>query len=165
MTEVKFSELFYSELNKDDSSEISSNQTEHEKICNISNEIADESYIELECNHGFNYEYIFNEAYKQKYIVNLKETLKLSKYQIKCPYCRHVQDTVLPGRKGYDNILYVNMPKKYRMKKMNCSYIFKGGKRKGITCGQLCEKQFCDKCFVLDRKRLERESKKEINKK
>lgn len=161
MTEINFNELFYSELSKEDIIELSTNQNEEGNICNISNEISDESYIELDCSHGFNYEYIYNEVYRQKCVFNPKETVKLSKYQIKCPYCRNVQNTLLPGRIGYDNILYVNMPKKYRMKKKNCVYVFKGGKKKGLVCDELCEERFCDKCTILEKKRLERISKKE----
>jgi hypothetical protein len=163
MTEINFNELFYSELIKEDTKNVSINQNEYGNLCKISNEIADESYIELECNHGFNYDSIYNEVYIQKYVFNPKETVKLSKYQLKCPYCRQVQNTLLPGREGYDNILYVNMPKKYRMKKKKCSYIFKRGKRKGVLCGKFCEENFCDKCIVLERKCLERLSEKQIS--
>lgn len=165
MTEINFKELFYNELHKDDNDDnigdTNLNNEKTDKICNISNEIADETYIELECNHGFNYDYIYNEIYKQKYVVNIRETVKLSKFQIKCPYCRHVQDKLLPGNEGYDNLLYVNMPKKHRMKKKNCVYVFKGGKKKGLVCDELCEEQFCDKCTILEKKRLARRCKKQ----
>ena len=46
------------------------------------------------------------------------------------------------------------MPKKHRMKKKNCVYVFKGGKKKVLVCGELCEEHFCDKCTLLEKKRL-----------
>lgn len=153
MTDNTFNDLFYNELYNDDTY-INDTDISNNKICNISKEMADDSYIELECNHGFNYEYIYNEIYKQKYVTNIKESIKLSKYQIKCPYCRNVQNGVLPGRDGYKELLYVNMPKKYRMKKNNCKYVFKGGKRKGQMCNDNCEYELCNKCEILEKKRI-----------
>lgn len=159
MTDINFNKLFYSELYSndiDDDNDIKDDDDNTSKKCNISNEIANDTYIELECKHGYNYEYIYNEIYKQKYVTNIKESVKLSKYQIKCPYCRNVQNSVLPGREGYQNIMYVNMPKKHRMKMNKCVYVFKGGKRKGQICNELCEQMFCNKCEILEKKRLER---------
>ena len=45
---------------------------------------------------------IFNEVCIQKTVLNKKETQKLSKYCIKCPYCRSVQKGILPFRENYE---------------------------------------------------------------
>ena len=92
----------------------------------------------LECSHTFNYSAIFNAVKENK---KASRFPKLRTYQIKCPYCRNVQDKLLPYYKTLLNekIYGVNHPEEFSMNKNLCSYRLKSGKRNG----QLCEK----KCY------------------
>jgi hypothetical protein len=54
-----------------------------------------DDYITLDCNHKFNYNSIYTEAYKQKTKNNAIEIVNKSDY-FKCPYCRKVQEKLLP---------------------------------------------------------------------
>ena len=53
--------LFYDIINNEDS-----NIDIKNKICLISNEPLDDNSVCLECNHEFNYFYLYNEVIKQK---------------------------------------------------------------------------------------------------
>ena len=110
--------------------------------CLISNELLDENFIKLCCNHKFNYDSIFNEIRNQKKYT-LLETQKLSLNQIKCPYCRTVQIGLLPHRQGYMKISGVNWPPKYQHLPNNCIYKFASGKRKKLPCNKKCMQKYC----------------------
>ena len=56
----------------------------------------------------FNYSSIYNEIIKQKTIKNYKEVQKLHKDSIKCPYCRTIQDKLLPYNPQFKKIKLVN---------------------------------------------------------
>lgn len=130
---------FYEELIKN-----LSNETDDINSCLISGEDLDESHIKLECNHRFNYNYIYNEILQQKTQINTLEVQRLRVNQIKCPYCRNVQDSLLPQRSNYDTISGVNKPTKFCMMTNKCSTILKSGKRKGTSCDKLCMEKFCN---------------------
>ena len=100
---MEFNKLLNDELNK--------KENDHkENICLISKEPLEKIHIKLSCNHVFNYESIFNEVVKQKLKKNYKETQKLSRYEIKCPYCRNVENKLLPHNPSFDKIKLVNWP-------------------------------------------------------
>jgi len=90
---------FYEELYKsidnivDDSLEGEENNT-----CLISGEKLIEHFVKLKCGHSFNYLPLYNDIVNHKKKFNFKESGKsfLSKNQIRCPYCRSVQDGLLP---------------------------------------------------------------------
>ena len=74
-------------------------------LCQITLLPLKDKYVTLECNHRFNYEALYNEIYKQKYIftryneVFSKDDLKKignNKCFIRCPYCRNIQLNLLP---------------------------------------------------------------------
>ena len=118
--------------------------TEEKSKCLISNELLESNCINLLCNHSFNYESIFNEIYAQKGPKkSFLETQRLSKNEIKCPYCRRVHIGVLPYRIGFPKIKYVNWPPSLVIRNHNCSVLLKSGKRKGIACGKSCYEKFC----------------------
>ena len=97
-------------------------EQDNENICLISNTQLDENYVKLCCGHTFNYTAIFNEIKYQKTQQHHYETQKLSPSQIKCPYCRTIQNGLLPY---YDNVSKcngVNWPIKYQYKPNNCLY-------------------------------------------
>ena len=62
--------------------------------CLISNDKLEADHVTLKCNHKFNYINIFSEIFKQKKQENSLETQKLNKFQIKCPYCRNIQNGI-----------------------------------------------------------------------
>ena len=105
-------------------------EQENDRVCLITNEPLVEPIITLECNHSFNYNAIFNEVKNQKTIYNKLETQTLKRQQIKCPYCRNLQNKLLPKFKDEEEIIGVNSPLKYCMYLNNCDYVFKSGKRK-----------------------------------
>jgi hypothetical protein len=96
---------FYDELYKslDSDSEDNSNN-----VCLITGTALIDKFVVLECNHSFNYAALYTEICKQKFEFQTYSTDSLSKndlhfiknnnihYYIKCPYCRHVQYTLLP---------------------------------------------------------------------
>ena len=110
--------------------------------CLISNGLLEEDYIKLACNHKFNYDPIFNEVQNQKKYTSL-ETQRLATNQIKCPYCRTIQNGILPYREGYIKINGINWPPKYQHLPNNCIYRFASGKRKNQPCNKKCLKNYC----------------------
>lgn len=111
--------------------------------CLISQKELEEDNIELICGHKFNYEPLLNEVKYQKLNHNPLESKRLKMFEIKCPYCRNIQDKLLPC---YSEKIYgVNYPDKYCMKPFKCNYIFKSGKRKGETCNKDSIRRFCTK--------------------
>ena len=125
------------------------NKENLENTCLISGEPLEKNYIKFDCSHCFNYEPIYNEIIIQKKIFNCNEIQRLSKYSMKCPYCRHIQKGILPPRIGFKKVLHVNFPTKYAIcLKLNiCPYVFKSGKRKGLSCDKACELKYCNRHF------------------
>jgi len=120
----------------------SSEKKNQYNLCLISNEELEEKCIKLTCSHKFNYNAIFQEIKNQKKHSNL-EVQKIKQNQIKCPYCRNVQNGLLPSREGYGNINGINWPKKHQYLPNSCIYEFKTGKRKHEWCGKKCSDKYC----------------------
>ena len=142
-------------------------ETEEEnniETCLISGEILEESHIKLDCNHKFNYKYIYNEVHKQKTQPWHSEVNKVGNKQLKCPYCRNIQTGLLPFRDGYCKVKYVNWPPSLMMFPDECSYTFASGKRKGLICSKKCSGKYCLSHTKImekrEKKRLEKEKKK-----
>ena len=76
---------------------------------------------------------------------NHLETTKLNKYQIKCPYCRNVQNTLIKWDKDFDKINGINWPPNKWQKNNFCSFVYKKGKKKNEKCGIKCVSKFCKK--------------------
>ena len=83
-----FNKLLMQELSKE-------SIDDYDNICLISNEPLEKEHITFTCKHKFNYGSIYNEISNQKKI-NYLETQKLKLWQIKCPYCRNVQESIRP---------------------------------------------------------------------
>lgn len=126
-----------------------------ELLCSEKNEIIEENHdiclisntklidpIKLACGHTFNYDSIFNEIKGQSYY-NGYETQILKKWQIKCPYCRTIQNGILPYRNNYKKITGVNWPTRHQHMPNKCTYIFSSGKRKNMTCNKNCLNKYC----------------------
>ena len=96
---------FYDELYKSLDDEDDANDT---NLCQITGMPLTNNSVTLECKHKFNYNAIYKEIYRQKYVFKSYDTRQLSKhnlkkflnskldYYIKCPYCRDIQFTILP---------------------------------------------------------------------
>lgn len=117
---------------------------ENEKIeddfCLISRMQLKEDYVKLECGHKFNYGDLLNEIMNQRKKNHL-EVQKLKKTQIKCPYCRNIQDKLLPYNEKYKNIKNINWSGKTNK---SCLAVIKSGKRKGEFCG--CNANYGEYC-------------------
>ena len=120
------------------------NNNNNEELCLITKEKLEENFVKLSCNHKFNYEAIFYDITFQKKYNNL-ETNKLSKYQVKCPYCRNIQNGLIFWKEPYDKIYNVNWPKSKWYKSNTCKFIFKKGSKKNIQCEYKCYNDFCKK--------------------
>ena len=131
-----FFKMLELEMNKEES---------YDDNCLITNEPLEKSHIKLTCTHSFNYKPLLNEVCKQKinlirgkkYSNNL-EIQKLTKYQMKCPYCRTIQNGILPYLASCKKTPFVNWPEKYSLKLNKCPYVFKSGKRKNQMCSAKC---------------------------
>lgn len=117
------------------------NNIEEVAMCLITKNSLEKNHVKLLCGHSFNYDAIYNEVKHQKRH-NPLDTTHLRIYQLKCPYCRNVQDELLPLIGEY-SVYGVNAPDKYTMKPNICSYIFKSGKRKGEHCNKSCYHPMC----------------------
>tara|TARA_B100000902_G_scaffold394230_1_gene450117 strand:+ start:1221 stop:1985 length:765 start_codon:yes stop_codon:yes gene_type:complete len=139
--------------------------SEDGKTCLISNEKLETYCITLSCNHSFNYKHIYKEAIKQKTMFNSLETTKLDSHQIKCPYCRHITNNLLPPRQGFNKINGVNWPLKYCLFTKKCGYIFLSGKKKNTSCNKNCIGDYCPGHEKIMKKRKLKEYQKSHKKK
>jgi hypothetical protein len=64
--------------------------------CLITHEPLNESSVTLECNHSFNYLPLYKYVVNSKTQFNNMEKKSLKVSQIKCPYCRNIQNHLLP---------------------------------------------------------------------
>lgn len=84
---------FYEELYKS----LNENLPEtDEDLCLITNLPLTDNFIKLECNHKFNYVPLYNDILNHKKTFNRLERRVLKSSEIRCPYCRNVQTTLLP---------------------------------------------------------------------
>jgi hypothetical protein len=134
---------FYAELNKS----YQENETKHDNSCLITGLTLNlENSIKLECGHTFGYEALFNDIQESKYGNSYKYNhTKLRDHQLRCPYCRQIQDCILPY---YPDVIKkrvrgVNYPFNWGMGKNECNYPFKSGKNKGEFCGKKCHRDKC----------------------
>jgi hypothetical protein len=111
---INFQEELYKLLDEESDNE--------DECCQITGLPLKDKYVNLECNHHFNYDALYKEIYKQKYEFRTYDVNSLQKkdlqkfrdskldYFIKCPYCRNLQFTVLPYYKelGLKEIYGIN---------------------------------------------------------
>ena len=136
---------FYKELNNivENTPENKDYDDKEEDRCLITNEKLTDKHVTLLCNHKFNYYPLYDEICKQKY--ERKNIPKLQVNQIKCPFCRNIQNKLLPNISSMNvkNILGVNTPNKYCMFLNTCNYIYKVGSKKGQKCMKKCNDERC----------------------
>jgi hypothetical protein len=98
---IDFYAELYKSLDDDDSKNI--NDINDNNLCLISKQPLTDKFVELECGHKFNYVPLYKDIVNHKLKFNNMEALhgRLKKTQIRCPYCRKIQNKLLPY---YDNI-------------------------------------------------------------
>ena len=134
--------------------------------CLLTKEALDDIHVTLNCGHKFNYIPLYKEVVIQKtsagmYTNGYYNSLTLRLNELKCPYCRRVQDKLLPFL-NYDNIKRlrgVNSPESLCMKVRVCEHIEtvnnkkKNSKKKVsdscecnairvVNCGYYCKKHY-----------------------
>jgi len=85
---------FYEELYK--SLDATVQEDSSQELCLISNMPLTTNFVELECKHKFNYLPLYHDILAHKKLFNRLEHRVLKSQEIRCPYCRNVQKTLLP---------------------------------------------------------------------
>jgi len=111
--------------------------TDTDNNCLLTKEALNDIHVTLNCGHKFNYIPLYKEVVIQKTSAGMTTngyynscTLRLN--EMKCPYCRRVQDKLLPFL-NYDNIKKlrgVNAPESVCMKSRMCEHVETASKRK-----------------------------------
>jgi hypothetical protein len=166
---------FYEELMKED--DAFDKETE-ENTCKITGNKLEEHFVKLNCNHCFNYLPLYYEIFNQRY-VNLTFTSKVYRRYFLCPYCRKLQENLLPyiAELGMPEFYGINsddiikMPKKEYLTTVVNGIIFKLGKCNVKDCTHLlvsklpnCEETYCKKHYKIVTNRKIRELEKEKKK-
>ena len=118
--------------------------------CLLTKEALNDIHVTLNCGHKFNYIPLYKEVVIQKTSAGIMTTngfynsctLRLN--EMKCPYCRRVQDKLLPFF-NYDDIKRlrgVNGPESLCMKARMCEHIETSNKRKKKNT----KKEMSDSC-------------------
>jgi hypothetical protein len=113
------------EDSKDDDNLVKLHEENH---CLLTKEPLHSIHVELMCGHKFNYIPLYREVIMQKTIglsQNGYYTLhSLKRNEIKCPYCRNVQDKLLPYIEydGVKKTYGVNYPTKMSMTSQLCTH-------------------------------------------
>jgi len=79
--------------------EQSNEDTQELNLCLISNMQLTENFVKMECGHKFNYIPLYNDILNHKKKFNIMEHQALKNIEIRCPYCRKVQQELLPYHK------------------------------------------------------------------
>jgi len=132
---------FFDLLNNNLENELENELEDESNLCLISGDRLNNTRIELTCGHKYNYIPLYNEIRNQKH--GIRNNLRC--FQIKCPYCRNIQNKILPYRDliGINKIYGVNYPKKYCLMQNKCNIVLKSGPRKGEVCNRLCDSEMC----------------------
>jgi hypothetical protein len=150
-----FNDLLFSSLDEEEDT------LENTQICLISQEPLTKTHVKLSCSHQFNYPFIYNEVYNQIHKKPPTEILKLKRFQFKCPYCRNIENGVLPYHEniGIPKLIGVNWPPRHVIKVDNCEYLFASGKRKGLPCNKKCCGKYClSHQKIIDRQKAKKNS-------
>lgn len=120
---------FYGELYKSLDEEETAQKTEEDNNkCLITNQPLTDKFVTLNCNHKFNYIPLYYDIVNHKSKFNTMEgsNSKLKLNQIRCPYCRHKQEGVLPYYEelGLKQINGVNLFDQNKMMNTNSNYIY-----------------------------------------
>ena len=119
---------FYNELYKSlDIDENIHKTEEDDNLCLITNSILTTNYVEMFCGHKFNYVPLYHDIKNHKYKFNNMESSngRLNIDEIRCPYCRKKQKSVLPYYEelGLEKITGVNTLEQIAIKSTKCEYL------------------------------------------
>lgn len=159
---------FYKELKNEIDSKENAIQTD-DNLCLIDGTPLKETSITLDCGHKFNYVSLLNDVYEEKYsrfknyAYYSYSSTRLYDNQLRCPYCRQIQENILPYLPDIycKKIRGVNYPPALSMGTHQCDYIFKSGKNKGKMCSKKCYRKQCNQHYkpVISYDNIERTDK------
>jgi hypothetical protein len=159
-----YEELYKSidENNEDENIVISENTN-----CLITDEPLKENFVKLDCNHKFNYIPLYNDIVNHKNKYNQMERRLLDKTEIRCPYCRNVQKTLLPyyeelGLKKVHGVNYIDETYGlYKKSYLNYESEYKSGKCEAFVSNPLINGSYAVKhpCYNTYVKKLEEKGK------
>jgi len=100
---IDFYKQLYDSLNDDVVDDDAGGPEVHCELCLISNLPLVNNFVELKCGHKFNYGPLYKDIFNYKKKFNNMEHLKtkLKQNQLRCPYCRNVQDELLPYHENF----------------------------------------------------------------
>jgi hypothetical protein len=142
---------FYEEIMKEEEKDKINNETNK---CLITGGDLKEYYVTLECKHSFNYDAIYKEITKQKFVYKTYESHYLSskdykkaqlyknKHYIRCPYCRNIQFTCLPfyPHMMYEEKVGINKMEGIKGKENESFFLYGVEFKKGV-----CNYKYCPK--------------------
>jgi hypothetical protein len=133
--------MYLMQLISDDESKSDMNDNK----CLITNEQLKDNNVKLACGHKFNYVPLIEEFINQKCNKSHYEVTHLSRFDLKCPYCRNIQRGTIPYYPNlYENkINGINWPPSKVSLNNYCKATFKSGKRKGEVCNKKCLNDYC----------------------
>jgi hypothetical protein len=140
---------FYEELYKslDESGENKvTNSNENDNLCLITNLPLTENYVKLSCGHNFNYVPLFKDLVHRKNKSAAMDTQILKTNEIRCPYCRNKESTLLPyyENMGVDKVHGVNFIDDSKiMAKTKCASSYFSG-----NCNYKYEALSCQHTYV-----------------
>lgn len=121
------------------------NSESEENYCLLTKEPLQDIHIVLECGHKFNYIPIYREVIAQK-TIGLSSTgyytsHSLKRNEIKCPYCRNIQDKLLPHLEydGVKKMVNVNYPTKLSMTTQPCMHSTNSNYKKSKKTTSSCK--------------------------
>ena len=124
--------------------------------CLLTKEALNDIYITLNCGHKFNYIPLYKEVVIQKTSAGMTSsgyynscTLRLN--EMKCPYCRRVQDKLLPFLNYHDvkRLKGVNAPESLCMKVRMCEHV-ETAKRKKNNKKEMSSACECNAIHVVN---------------
>ena len=119
---IDFYKELYKSLDENNNDKIETDVNVPHELCLISSLPLMNNFVELKCGHKFNYDPLYKDIfnYKRKFNHMEQNKAKLKQNQIRCPYCRNVQDELLPY---HENLSY---PKEYGVNFFdpNLNYLF-----------------------------------------
>ena len=101
---IDFYKELYNSLDDNNNDDNDNNiDVENKELCLITNMPLKNNFVKLICGHKFNYEAIYKDIFNHKKKFNNMEQIKtkLKQKQIRCPYCRNIQDELLPYYEGF----------------------------------------------------------------
>jgi hypothetical protein len=123
------------------------NDVNEDNCCLLTKEPLKNIHINLVCGHKFNYVPLYREVIMQKTIGlspnGYYSSHSLKRNEIKCPYCRNIQDKLLPYLEyaGVKKMAGINYPAKMSMTSQPCMYTYSASSKKG-------KKSACKECAV-----------------